>query len=401
MPIDAHLWAFLVPENPDSQLRRLDFAKIKHYYYFGRNPDYNDFVFPEAYISNTHCLLIWNGKEGPESSVALRDLSTNGTYVNGISPGKGNSVFLAEGDKVVLGQRGSEGYVYRQVSDVGSTLEAYYQTISLVGSGGFGKVYKVVSRTTGRIYACKIIGVKRLLRAFADRSDAKEVVMREVTILERIQHPNVCQVKEWFYNHAKLNVVLEWMDGGDLLHYILRLGALPEAEARRISYHVCDALSVQMSRIPYRDQPPVVKLADFGLAKYCSNSQSVLQSYCGTRPYMAPEVGLNNEVYNQIVDSWAVGATVFYMYDDSAYPGWLLRSPSFLSRLAGIRPQIILEEGRPRIIMWEPMLEKVANPEAYDFVDNLLSEDPRKRLSARGALAHPWLRFVSPQAPTN
>lgn len=57
---------------------------------------------------------------------------------------------------------------------------------------------------------------------------------------------------------------------------------------------------------------PVVKIADFGLAKKKNedDENEMFQTQCGTPIYMAPEV-LKGEQYNELADIWSIGVILF------------------------------------------------------------------------------------------
>jgi serine/threonine/tyrosine protein kinase RAD53 len=62
-----------------------------------------------------------------------------------------------------------------------------------------------------------------------------------------------------------------------------------------------------------RDNPPLIKVADFGLAKVV-DSLTMLRTMCGTPSYLAPEVVTDApDGYDNLVDSWSVGVIVFSM----------------------------------------------------------------------------------------
>lgn len=134
-----------------------------------------------------------------------------------------------------------------------------------------------VHRATGEKYAVKIIHLNRF--RYSTDPDAMEKFNREIEILDRIDHPNICRLVEHFRDDATISLVLEFLAGGDLLEYIVSRDGVPEEEARRYTYQLCKALKyLHEKNIAHRDlkpenilltddNPPIVKIADFGLAK--------------------------------------------------------------------------------------------------------------------------------------
>ena len=78
-------------------------------------------------------------------------------------------------------------------------LYAHYELTEELGKGSFATVMKAMSKATGQWYACKMIHVKQLKASASNRlSDPAQALMKEVQILERLHHKNICQLKEVF-----------------------------------------------------------------------------------------------------------------------------------------------------------------------------------------------------------
>ncbi|KAF5385763.1 hypothetical protein D9615_002536 [Tricholomella constricta] len=409
--VDSHLWGYLQPCS--AALTRIDFWKINPRYTIGRNTEQNQVVLPGFKVSNLHCTITWDGSE-ESTNVVVHDLSSNGTFINGSKIGKGQTRILREGNEIAFGTSipqpqngGLEDYrfIYRHVAGGPPTtgLYAFYDLTQELGKGSFAVVMKAICRRTGQWVAVKMIQEGRNVRSPGEQQQQtrprNDTFMREISILERLKHPNICELKEVFFqeNSNDINLVLELVEGGDLLDYILKNNGLSEACAQHITYQLCDALSyIHSKNVAHRDlkpenvlltkdNPPIVKVADFGLAKFV-DSLTMLRTMCGTPSYLAPEVVRqeNNEGYDNVVDSWSVGVIVFSMLTNA--------SPFIEDETQrDIRTRV-----SERTIDWSCLANMNVSDAAQDFIRGLLEEDPRQRMTLTEALTHPWLASYTP-----
>ncbi|KAJ3563307.1 hypothetical protein NP233_g9018 [Leucocoprinus birnbaumii] len=385
--LESHLWGALIPCNP--QIARVDLWKIQKSYRVGRHPTDSQIVFPGPKISNHHCDIVWDGNDSHDAVVTVHDKSSNGTWIGGSKIGKHCTRVLREGNEIGFGssQQQADGnqdyrFIFRMLAGAPATdgVHAFYDVTHELGKGSFATVMKAVERCSGRWYAIKIITEKH------NRPTEQNRVAfdREINIMKQLKHPNICELKEVFYQESGINLVLELVEGGDLLEYIIRQGGLSEDISRRITYQICDALSyIHSQGITHRDlkpenvlltkdDPPRVKVADFGLAKAVVGDETMLRTMCGTPTYLAPEVVIQREGggYTNRVDSWSVGVIVFSMLTNA--------SP-------------FIEDDRERDIRIKISTRRVGLG-AINFIQCLLEEDPEIRMSLTQALNHPWLR---------
>ncbi|KAJ2918044.1 hypothetical protein MD484_g2375, partial [Candolleomyces efflorescens] len=408
---DAHLWGYLLPVN--DKLTRIDFWREQRQYTVGRNTELNKIVFPGFKVSNRHCEITWSAEDSG-GTVLVLDLSSNGTFINGQKVGRGQTRILREGNEIAFGTPAAQPqapfedyrFIYRHLAGGPPTtgLYAFYDIGTELGKGSFATVMKAVNRETGVWYAVKMIKDKTAGRGGEQQGQIRNTaIAREIAIMEKLKHPNICELKEVFLeeNGPDINLVIELVEGGDLLEYILKRGGLGEDDAKHITYQICDALSyIHLQGITHRDlkpenvlltkdDPPVVKVADFGLAKIV-DSVTMLRTMCGTPSYLAPEVVKQTEQqegYDNLVDSWSVGVIVFSM---------LTNASPFIEdeNQTNLRARII-----ERQIDWATLEAQNISQDAYDFIFSLLQENPMYRMSLKEALEHPWLRTFYPALP--
>jgi hypothetical protein len=100
--VDHHLWAYLIPLGKNPKILRMDFWRISATAKLGRDPSRNTLILPGPHISErmfcfrrfcvgsyisgaTHAEISWNGRNGSNSVISLKDMSSGGTWV-GLSP---------------------------------------------------------------------------------------------------------------------------------------------------------------------------------------------------------------------------------------------------------------------------------------------------------------------------
>ncbi|GAA5964878.1 hypothetical protein JCM3765_005809 [Sporobolomyces pararoseus] len=387
----------------------------KALYTIGRHPK-NDLRLNSPKVSNHHARITVSEQDG---LVRLEDLSTNGTFVRGIKVGKGKVTILEPGDSIIFGPASidfgndfryvfqcpptnssqSDPYGLGELSQNGPNKGIFlkYEVREQIGKGSFASVRKGVRRSDGTMVAIKIIQKAR----FANNPKTLEMFEREITIIQQLDHPFCVKCYDWFEDDARIWIVLEFVDGGDLLDYTMKKRGVPERETREIALMVCQAVSYLHSRgITHRDlkpenllltksRKPVCKVTDFGLAKMVTD-QTMLKTMCGTPTYLAPEVILNPNPaagYSPAVDAWSIGVVIFSL---------LTCQTPFDESESTPLPQRMKE----RQVDFNYLLSEGFSPMCVDFLRKLLVADPRYRMSCADALNHEWLR-VLPSPTTN
>ena len=226
----------------------------------------------------------------PLPSLAQRDMHY--TQINGARILKGQSRILRDGNEIAFGspvqqqnQLEDYRYIYRHLAPYELTgIHAHYDMAHELGRGTFATVMKAMSRTTSDWWAVKIIHSQKIRGANANNNDNNNAAARqnsghlqnlgrEISILEKLNHPNICRLREtfvpedgghdfcefnssfslFFFPFSELgflfvDLVLELIEGGDLLDFILSRNGLSEPMAQHITSQICSALSVRNSQ---------------------------------------------------------------------------------------------------------------------------------------------------------
>ena len=96
-------------------------------------------------------------------------------------------------------------------------IEKYYQIISELGSGSFGQVYRCKKLKTNFEYAVKKISKDKLIKEGGKDQLLMKLMENELTVLEKTDHPHITRVFEIMEDKSNYWIVMEIMEGGDLL----------------------------------------------------------------------------------------------------------------------------------------------------------------------------------------
>ncbi len=198
-----------------------------------------------------------------------------------------------------------------------------YETIGLLGRGGFGDVYKAKRLSDDEIVAVKVLAIER-----ASGQSFIERFKREVAMATKLQHPSLVRVFDWGVtgppHEGYPYYVMEFIEGHEL-HEMLRRNEIPPRRALEIIRDVASALfHAHQQGVIHRDikaaniridPQGLPKLYDFGLAKDLSIDESltVTGDLLGTPAYMAPEQVSGRKITDVRSDIYSLGVVLYEM----------------------------------------------------------------------------------------
>ena len=114
----------------------------------------------------------------------------------------------------------------------------HYSFESILGSGSFGKVY-LSKKKNGEKYAIKTID-KSLI---CDNLRSMRLIIREIEILRKIDHPSIIKLYEVYESREFIHLVMEYLEGGDLLAYFNKKGNYSEKDASMVILKILEGIN--------------------------------------------------------------------------------------------------------------------------------------------------------------
>ncbi|KAL8142558.1 hypothetical protein V2J09_015590 [Rumex salicifolius] len=195
------------------------------------------------------------------------------------------------------------------------TATKNFKPDTLLGEGGFGKVYKGWLDEKQQFHKSgggTVVAIKKLN---SESLQGLEEWQTEIDFLGRLSHPNLVKLLGYCYEDSELLLVYEFMQRGSLENHLFGRGSavqpLPWELRLKIAIGVARGfyfLHASDERVIYRDMKAAnilldgvynAKISDFGLAKLGpSSSQShVTTRIMGTYGYAAPEYVATGHLY--------------------------------------------------------------------------------------------------------
>ncbi|KAK1755670.1 protein kinase kin1 [Echria macrotheca] len=267
-----------------------------------------------------------------------------------------------------------------------------YAFIKTIGQGSMGKVKLAKREGTGELVACKIIervspDDGRQSREEREKADAarEDRNAREAAIVSLLNHQYICGLRDNLRTRWHWYMLFEYVNGGQMLDYIISHGKLKEKQARKFARQIASAVDYcHRNSIVHRDlkienilisKTGDIKIIDFGLSNLFSPDEDRrLKTYCGSLYFAAPELLQARPYTGPEVDVWSFGVVLFVLvcgkvpFDDQYMPALHQK----------------IKKGAVDYPNW-------LSAECKHLISRMLVTDPRQRATMHEVMNHPWM----------
>ena len=255
-----------------------------------------------------------------------------------------------------------------------------FEILEKIGDGGFGKVFKVRQKKTNNIYAMKVLS-----KAFLIKMNQLHYAITECNVLKSSNCPFIIKLHYSFQTPKNLYMILDLCSLGDL-KYQIKEYLFEEDDAKFYIAEIILAIEYLHKRdIIYRDLKPEnilidedghFKLADFGLAKENIINDIPNSTFCGSPPYLSPEM-LSHEGSTKASDIYGIGVILYEMLNGST---------PFYDEDYNLMYKNISEN--------RLMFPEFFSDEVKDLLEKMLEKDPKKRIKIQEIKKHPFFQDI-------
>ena len=200
---------------------------------------------------------------------------------------------------------------------IGRLLDNRYEIQEVIGVGGMAVVYRARCHRLNRLVAIKILKDEH-----AQDEEFRRRFHAESQAVAMLSHPNIVSVYDVSSSDDAHYIVMELIDGITLKQYMEKKGILNWKETLHFAIQIAKALEHAHSRgIVHRDIKPhnvmvlkngSVKVADFGIARVMSKSNTLTREALGSVHYVSPEQAKGGRVDSRS-DLYSLGVVMYEM----------------------------------------------------------------------------------------
>ena len=343
----------------------------------------------------------------------------------------GSALSSIQNFEMEIGKENKENSLQAKVSDlVDETEPSGYRVLEFVSRGSFGRVYKVECMKTKKVYAAKCMTIHSI-----EQKEYFWLIQNEMNILKQMDSDLIIKLYDYLETPLESSllhtcVILEYGQGGELFSYIYhafvtwKMSSLGEAQSQYIFYQIVCALEyMQRKELIHRDLKPEnilitsftndekrwpnIKLIDFGFscsANYFIDTNTInvdeansiskffFNRLIGSPGYLAYELwfptreGENDRKYPYAADIWALGVILYVLMELKLPVEITKKDQKDLPFLKEKLNQISLM-GKNKNLHW--------SPELRDLYTQMVQKDPKKRITYKQILHHPWIKIAT------
>ena len=283
----------------------------------------------------------------------------------------------------------------------------YYENLKAIGEGGYGIVYRATRKDNNEKRAIKVFNKDKIRKDFLssilDKKNSEKLKkyfddlfneVENMRIAEGENNENINTVKfyEYFDNEKEFAIVMELCDE-NLTQYIVNNKIASQIEEiKEILNQLNNTFKIMDDNLlAHRDiklenilvkheenGKNIFKIADYGISKKLLSMSKKFTSSGGTPNFMAPEV-LEGENYNLECDLWSLGVVIYVLYFNK-YPYDASTELGIYNKIKNFGQKI---------------LNKSEDKNLDNLIRQLLTADPKKRITWKKYFKHPFFNSTS------
>ncbi|XP_076012775.1 aurora kinase B-like [Genypterus blacodes] len=246
-----------------------------------------------------------------------------------------------------------------------------------LGKGNYGNVYMARVKKLQAVVALKV-----LFKSQMENEGVEHQLRREIEIQSHLKHPNILRFYNYFHDHTRVFLVLEYAPRGEMYKELQRCGRFDDQRTATYMEEIADALLYcHNKKVIHRDIKPEnlllgyrgeLKIADFGWSVHAPSLRR--RTMCGTLDYLPPEM-VEGHTHTEKVDLWSIGVLCYEC---------LVGNPPFETANQ--------TETYRRIAKVDVDFPKIVSDGARDLISKLLRHSPLGRLPLQRVIDHPWVK---------